>query len=83
MKLLREIGSALGAEAGVGIQYTVIAGRGGYFQNIKRLEEFSEERIVLRGKRGGVRVEGSGLRLGRYGSGDAAVFGEIVRVEKL
>ncbi len=83
MNLLREIGKQLGAEAGVGVEYTVVDGRGGYFRNVKRIEEFSEQVVVLRSRKGAVRVEGRGLSLGRYGSGDAVVLGEIARVEKI
>ncbi len=83
MRLFSEIVKALGAEAGAGVQYTVIEGRGGYFQNVKRLETFTDSLIVLRGRKGGVRIEGRELSLGKYGGGDAAVRGEISKVEKL
>lgn len=62
------------------VHYTVIDGRGGYFQNVRRLVEFSSERVVLAGRKGRVYVEGEGLRLGRCGEGDVTVLGDIVRV---
>ena len=65
MRFFAEIVKALGAEAGAGVQYTVVEGQGGYFQNVKRLETFTESLIVLRGKKGGVRVEGRDLSLGK------------------
>ena len=82
MRLFSEIAKSLSAELGVGIQYTVLDGQGGYFQNVKRITEFSPERIVLRGKKGTVRVEGKNLSIGKYYAGDVAVKGEICKVEK-
>ena len=82
MKLFSEIVKALSAEVGTGGQYTVVDGQGGYFQNVKRILEFSAERIVLCGKKGCVRVEGKNLRIGKYYAGDVAVVGEIERVER-
>lgn len=83
MTLFAEILGSLSAEAGVSIQYTVIDGRGGYFQNVRRITEFSAEKIVFRGKRCGVRVEGSDLSLGKYDGGDALVCGKIIKVERI
>ncbi len=83
MRFFAEIAKSLGAEAGAGVQYTVVEGQGGYFQNVKRLDTFTDSLIVLRGRKGGVRVEGRDLSLGKYGGGDAAVKGEIFKVEKL
>lgn len=83
MKLYSEIAAALGAEGLVSarVQYTVISGRGGYFQNVRRLLEFSETKIVLSGKKGRVVVEGENLSLGKCFSGDVAVLGNIRKVE--
>ncbi len=64
------------------IQYTVQDGRGGYFQNVKRILEFSEEKIVLAGKKGSVTVEGKGLSLGKCYLGDVSVVGDISKVER-
>ena len=85
MEFLREIAKALGAEAAGAfrIQYAVADGKGGYFQNVKRLVRFSEEEVVLRGRKGEVRVEGRALSLGKYFAGDLVIFGEIFRVERL
>lgn len=82
MRLISEILKSLKAEVGTGVQYTVVDGQGGYFQNVKRIQEFSEERIVLRGKKGVVRIEGKSLALGKYYAGDVAVTGDIERVER-
>ncbi len=64
------------------IRYTVQDGRGGYFQNVRKILEFSEERIVLAGKKDTVAVEGKGLSLGKCYMGDVCVAGEILRVER-
>ncbi len=82
MTLIHEILCALGGAAGNRVQYTVIDGGGGYFENVTRMAEFSPQRIVFCGKKGGVAVEGEALSLGRYGGGDAVVQGRIVRVEQ-
>ncbi len=64
------------------VQYTVQDGRGGYFQNVKKILEFSEERIVLAGKRGTVTIEGNALSLGKCYLGDVSVVGDIKKVER-
>ena len=81
MRLFSEIVKSLGAELGTGVQYTVLDG-GGYFQNVKRITEFSQEKIVLRGKKGIVSVEGKNLSIGKYYAGDVAIKGDIDRVER-
>lgn len=64
------------------VQYAVRDGKGGYFQNVRRLLEFSEERIVLAGKKGAVVVEGKSLSLGKCFMGDVQVKGDIRKVER-
>ena len=83
MRLFSEIASALGqSEDSARVQYTVLDGGGGYFQNVKKILEFSENAIVFAGKKGAVRVEGERLNLGKYYLGDAVVRGNIVRVSR-
>ena len=82
MRLFSEIVKSLSAEVGSGVQYTVLDGQGGYFQNVKKITEFSEEKIVLRGKKGSVRIEGKNLSIGKYYAGDVSIKGEINKVEK-
>lgn len=85
MKLLGEIEKLFlktGVPDALRVQYTVIDGRGGYFQNVRRILEFSEERIVLQGKKGSVAIEGSGLSLGKYFGGDAMVVGDIAKISR-
>ena len=85
MKLFSEISKVLKAEelTSERVQYTVIDGKGGYFQNVKRLLEFSENKIVFKGRKGAVSVEGEKLSLGKYFAGDAAVLGNIHKIERL
>ncbi|MCI9009924.1 MAG: hypothetical protein HFE27_01940 [Clostridia bacterium] len=85
MRLFSEISKTLKTEelSTARVQYTVIDGKGGYFQNVKRLLEFSETKIVLTGRKGAVSVEGEGLSLGKYFAGDAAVLGKIYKIERL
>ena len=85
MRLFTEISKALAAE-GLDfsrVQYTVIDGRGGYFQNVKRLLEFSETKILLSGHKGKLCVEGTGLSLGKYFAGDLLVRGNIIKTERV
>ncbi len=80
MRFSQEIYNLLGGADAARVQYSVVDGRGGYFQNVRRILSFSDEVIVFCGKRGTVRVEGRGLTLGKYGAGDAEVRGDILRV---
>ncbi len=82
MRLFSEIARALGAEAGTCAYYTVVEGRGGYFQNVKRILAFSETEVVFRTGGGALRVSGRGLSIGKYTGGDVSVSGEIERVER-
>ena len=64
------------------VQYTVQNGRGGYFQNVRRLLEFSDTQIVLAGKRDKVTIEGENLTLGKCYMGDVQIRGNIRKVER-
>ncbi len=85
MRLISEISKTLKFDglSVLRIQYTVIDGKGGYFQNVKRLLEFSETKIVLTGRKGAVCVEGEKLALGKYFAGDLAILGNIHKIERL
>ena len=83
MRLFAEIERALGREEDSSrIQYTVLDGGGGYFQNVKKILEFSENLIVFAGRKGAVRIEGEHMSLGKYYLGDALVRGNIIRVSR-
>ena len=82
MRLLGEIRKIFPAEEGAfGLQYTVVEG-GGYFENVKRILEFTPQTVVLKCGGGNLRIEGEGLSLGKYFQGDLAVRGKIVKVER-
>ncbi len=83
MTLLSEILNSISSEAGIRIRYTVVDGQGGYFQNVKRISEFSQTKIVFCGTKSGVCIEGEDLVLGKYCGGDALVHGKIKRVEQI
>ncbi len=84
MRLGEEIFKLLGGEGETSrIGYTVIDGKGGYFQNVRRLLEFSPTRLVLKGKEGAVAVEGEALFLTKYTDGDASVSGRIRSVTRM
>ena len=82
MRLFSEIASVFGQEDASRVQYTVLDGGGGYFQNVKKILEFSQDTIVFAGRKGAVRVEGEGLNLGKYYLGDAVVRGTILKVSR-
>lgn len=81
MRFAAEIFRILGGEDPSRVSYTVTDGGGGYFFNVKRVAEFSATRIVLRGKRGAVAIEGEDLALGKYFAGDVEVRGSISLVK--
>lgn len=81
MRLFHAGGEAKDLDTGR-VQYTVQDGRGGYFQNVRKILEFSEEKIVLAGKKGTVAVEGTSLSLGKCYLGDVSVVGNILKVER-
>ena len=81
MRLGEEIFKALGGEDPQRISYTVTDGGEGYFRNVKRILAFSDACVALKGKRGGVRVEGTSLTLGHYCAGDLVVRGCILQVQ--
>ena len=82
MRLFSEIAGALGQNDSARVLYTVLDGGGGYFQNVKKILEFSENAIVFSGRKGAVRVEGEKLSLGKYYLGDALVKGNILKVSR-
>ena len=82
MRLFSELFAGLLSASGGSVRYTVAEGEA-VFENVKRISAFSEERIVLLGRRGAVEVEGTGLSLGRYDAGDVVVLGTVARVTRI
>jgi hypothetical protein len=60
--------------------YFLIGGQG-YFQGVKRVEEYSPTLLVLTFSKGVVQVTGEGLGICKYCEGDVEVSGKIYGVE--
>lgn len=56
---------------------SVIPRGGGYFEGVKAVEDFSDEKIVLCFPRERVVVEGEGLTIKKYCDGDLQISGSI------
>lgn len=56
-------------------------GRAAYLENIKGLFSYEPDKIVLLLKRGRLTLEGEGLSIDRYVSGDMVVLGAIRKFE--
>ena len=82
MEFLREIANLLGAPDAFRVHYTVVDGRGAYFENVRRMTVFTPTQIVVKGRRGGYLVEGEGLSLGKYTAGDLIVYGKITSITR-
>ena len=84
MRLYNEILKKFdGGEAGelfAGTRYTVLPGRGGYFQGVKTVSEFSPCRIVVCFRHAVLEIEGSGFVIEKYCDGDLELSGQIVSV---
>ncbi len=57
---------------------SLLLGGGGYFQGVKEVREFSEDKITLLFKDGVLELSGSGFSIARYCDGDLELSGEIV-----
>ena len=81
MKLLQQILNELGADTLKSL--TVIPDFGGYFRDVKGINEFSPTRIVLQIPKRRVIIEGEGLKVGEYFEGDIFIKGaiEVVKIE--
>lgn len=84
MRLFSEILKGLEADEdySMRLQYSVIDGKGAYFQNVKCVREFSDALIVLQGRRDCIRIEGKNLSFGKYFQGDVTVLGDIQKIER-
>ena len=68
---------------GVVARCIIVPDGGGYFEGVKSVEEFSEERIVLQMSKRIVEVEGIDLSIGKYCDGDIQLCGKIRSVRVL
>ncbi len=66
-----------------GDRYTAVVGGGGYFEGVKRVGDFSPEKVVLEFSRCGVEVDGEGLFIKKYCDGDLELSGKIRKVTLL
>ena len=84
MRLYNEILKKFdGGEAGelfAGTRYTVLPGRGGYFQGVKTVSEFSPCRIVVCFRHAVLEIEGSGFVIEKYCDGDLELSGRISEI---
>ncbi|MBP5242623.1 MAG: YabP/YqfC family sporulation protein [Clostridia bacterium] len=87
MRLWREIYEQLSSEQGeegalnaFALQYTVAAGQGGYFQNVKGIVGFTSEEVTLRLARGSLKIAGKGLKVRKYCENDVLIGGDILSV---
>lgn len=82
MRLYDEIFRRLGkdADAFAGARYTVLPGRGGYFQGVKTIGKFSDEYLLLGFSRLLLEVEGKGFVVRKYCDGDLELSGNILSV---
>lgn len=82
MRLYNEILKKLGdgeSALSAGARYTVLPGRGGYFQGVKTVSEFSSERVILGFRRVVLEIEGSGFVIEKYCDGDLELSGRFQR----
>ena len=75
MRLYEEIGKSVD---GVATSRCVIVPKGGgYFEGVKGVEDFTEERILVRFSVGLAAIEGRALEIKKYCDGDLEIFGSI------
>lgn len=77
-EIFRRLGS--GADLFAGARYTVLPGRGGYFQGVRTIGEFSSSRLLLGFRRAVLEIEGSGFVIEKYCDGDLELSGNILSV---
>ncbi len=85
MKLFDEIMSRLGVDEEIvfgGAKYVVFDGRCAYFENVKGIDDFSENEVKILLKKGKLKVSGNGLYIRRFIEGDLAILGEILSVAR-
>lgn len=75
MKLLQQLLKEAGADLGGAI--TIIPAFGAYFDGVKRVEEYSEEKITLIVRKKRWLVVGEGLAIDKYFEQDLLVRGDI------
>ena len=79
MKLLQQI--LLDAGADTNRAFTVVPQFGGYFKSVKRVDEYTPEKIVLTIAKQRVTVAGKNLTIDKYFQQDLLIRGAITGVE--
>lgn len=75
MKLLQQILREAGAD--LDRAFTVVPEFGGYFKSVKRVDEYSPEKIVLTVAKKRLTITGEKLAIDKYFQQDLLVRGEI------
>lgn len=75
MKFLEGILAEYGADAGRAI--TILPGFGGYFCGVKRVEEYSLQKIELTARRMRIIITGENLTISKYYMQDLFIRGKI------
>ncbi len=65
------------ADGGAMQRCVIVPGGGGYFEGVKSVGDFSNEKIVLFFPRLGVEITGEGLEIKKYCEGDLQLSGKI------
>lgn len=79
MKLLQQILREAGAD--LDRAFTVVPAFGGYFKSVKRVDEYTPEKIVLTVAKKRLTVRGEKLLIDKYFQQDLLIRGEISGVE--
>lgn len=79
MKLLQQILREAGAD--LDRAFTVVPSFGGYFKSVKRVDEYSPEKVVLSVAKRKLTVTGQSLVIDKYFQQDLLIRGEISGVE--
>ncbi|MDE6850220.1 MAG: YabP/YqfC family sporulation protein [Clostridia bacterium] len=78
MKLLQQI--LLDAGADTNRAFTVVPAFGGYFKSVKRVDEYTPEKVVLTVAKQRLTVTGSKLTIDKYFQQDLLIRGDITGV---
>ena len=79
MKLLQQI--LLDAGADTNRAFTVVPQFGGYFKSVKRVDEYTPEKIVLTIAKQRVTVAGKNLTIDKYFQQDLLIRGDVTGVD--
>ena len=62
---------------------TIIGDVAGFFEGVVDVHDFSDEKIVLRLKKGGFVINGKNLYVKKYCAGDLVVCGKITSTQRI